>query len=146
MKEVDDWLRGHLDAQQWLWECHPALSFRAMNEGEVLAPKMSESSSEVGCSEPGPHLHVRRREDVDGGATKSLDPRIVPADDLVVFCLDQYLLLERAAVGEAPGCDRLLVNLGSGYRGRGMTPGRLDALLGSLSRRAGLQEAVTPHR
>jgi len=119
--------------------------------GEAVTLRMSdvhlaESSSEVGCSEPGPHLHVRRREDVDGGATKSLDPRIVPADDLVVFCLDQYLLLERAAVGEAPGCDRLLVNLGSGYRGRGMTPGRLDALLGSLSRRAGLQEAVTPHR
>jgi integrase/recombinase XerD len=106
---------------------------------------LAESSQEVGCAEPGPHLHVRRREDVDGGAAKSLDPRVVPADDLVVFCLDQYLL-ERAGVKEAAGCDRLLVNLGSDYRGRGMRPDRLGALFGSLSRRAGLDEVVTPHR
>jgi integrase/recombinase XerD len=107
---------------------------------------MADSSREVGCSEPGPHLHVRRREDLDGGAAKSLDPRIVPADDLVVFCLDQYLLLERAVVSEAAGCERLLVNLASAYRGRGMIPDRLRALLRSLSRRAGLDEVITPHR
>ena len=121
-----------------------------LRRGEAVTLRMSdvhlaESSLEVGCSEPGPHLHVRRREDVDGGASKSLDPRIVPADGLVVFCLDQYLL-ERAAVSEAAGCDRLLVILASAYRGRGMTPDRLDALLSSLSRRAGLGETVTPHR
>ena len=103
--------------------------------GEAVTLRMSdvhlaESSLEVGCSEPGPHLHVRRREDLDGGATKSLDPRIVPADELVVFCLDRYLL----------------VNLASAYRGHGMTPDRLGALLDSLSRRAGLGQRVTPHR
>ena len=118
--------------------------------GEAVTLRMSdvhlaESSLEVGCSEPGPHLHVRAREDLGGGATKSLDPRIVPADDLVVFCLDQYLL-ERACVPEAAGCDRLLVNLASAYRGDGMTPDRLGALLDSLSRRAGLEQRVTPHR
>ena len=118
--------------------------------GEAVSLRMSdvhlaESSLEVGCSEPGPHLHVRRREDLDGGATKSLDPRIVPADDLVVFCVDRYLL-ERACVPEAAGCDRLLVNLASAYRGHGMTPDRLGALLDSLSRRAGLEQRVTPHR
>jgi hypothetical protein len=53
--------------------------------------------------------------------------------------LDHYLL-ERAAVPEAGGCDRLLVNLESGWRGRGMTPDRLNALVRSLSRRAGLGE------
>ena len=63
-----------------------------------------------------------------------------------MFCLDQYLLLERAAVSEAAGCDRLLVNLASTYRGGGMSPDRVGALLGSLSRRAGLEEVVTPHR
>lgn len=121
-----------------------------LRRGEAVTLRMSDvhladSSLEVGCSEPGPHLHVRRREDLDGGAAKSLDPRIVPADDLVVFCLDQYLL-ERAAVSEAAGCDRVLVNLDSAYRGRGMTPDRLGALLSSLSRRAGLDVAVTPHQ
>jgi site-specific recombinase XerD len=107
---------------------------------------LAEASLEVGCSEPGPHLHVRRREDLDGGATKSMDPRIVPADELVVFCLDRYLLVERAGVSEAAGCDRLLVNLASAYRGHGMTPDRLGALLDSLSRRVGLGQRVTPHR
>jgi site-specific recombinase XerD len=119
--------------------------------GEAVTLRMSdvhlaESSLEVGCSEAGPHLHVRRREDLDGGATKSLDPRIVPADELVVFCLDRYLLMERGAVCEAVGCDRLLVNLASAYRGGGMTSDRLGALLDSLSRRAGLGQRVTPHR
>jgi integrase/recombinase XerD len=121
-----------------------------LRRGEAVTLRMSDvhladSSLEVGCSEPGPHLHVRRREDLDGGAAKSLDPRIVPADELLVFCLDQYLL-ERAAVAEAAGCDRLLVNLDSVHRGRGMTPDRLGALLSSLSRRAGLDTAVTPHQ
>ena len=114
-----------------------------LRRGEAVTLRMAdvhlaESSREVGCAEPGPHLHVRRREDLDGGAAKSLDPRIVPADELLVFCLDQYLL-ERAGVSEAAGCDRLLVNLASEYRGRGMTPGPVGALLGSLSRRAGLE-------
>jgi integrase/recombinase XerD len=121
-----------------------------LRRGEAITLRISdvhlaESSHEVGCGEPGPHLHVRRREDLDGGAAKSIDPRIVPADDLLVFCLDRYLL-ERAGVREAAGCDRLLVNLGSDYRGRGMTAGRVGALLCSLSRRAGLGEVVTPHR
>jgi integrase/recombinase XerD len=122
-----------------------------LRRGEAVTLRMSdvhlaESSLEVGCSEPGPHLHVRRREDPDGGAAKSLDPRIVPADELVVFCLDRYLLVERAAVSEAAGCDRLLVNLASAYRGRGMTPDRVGALFRSLSRRAGLEQMVTPHQ
>lgn len=121
-----------------------------LRRGEAVTLRLSdvhlaESSREVGCAESGPHLHVRRREDLDGDAVKSIDPRIVPADDLVVFCLDRYLL-ERAAVPEAAGCDRLLVNLESAYRGRGMTSGRVGALLCSLSRRARLDEAVTPHR
>lgn len=121
-----------------------------LRRGEAVTLRISdvhlaESSRAVGCAEPGPHLHVRRREDLDGGAAKSIDPRMVPADELLVFCLDRYLL-ERAGVREASGCDRLLVNLGSDHRGRGMTPGRVGALLCSLSRRAGLGEVVTPHR
>jgi integrase/recombinase XerD len=121
-----------------------------LRRGEAVTLRLSdvhlaESSQEVGCAEPGPHVHVRRREDLDGGATKSLDPRIVPADELVVFCVDHYLL-ERASVPEAAQSDRLLVNLDGAYRGRGMTPDRLGALLRSLSRRAGLDEVISAHR
>jgi integrase/recombinase XerD len=61
-----------------------------LRRGEAVTLRVSdvhlaESSVEVGCAEPGPHLHVRRREDLDGSAAKSLDPRIVPADELLVF-------------------------------------------------------------
>ncbi len=128
-----------------------ALLARAgLRRGEAVTLRLSdvhlaESSREVGCAEPGPHVHVRRREDLDGGAAKSLDSRIVPADELVVFCLDHYLL-ERASIAEAAGSDHLLVNLDSAYRGRGMTPDRVGGLLRSLSRRAGLDEVITPHR
>ena len=128
-----------------------ALLARAgLRRGEAVTLRLSdvhlaESSREVGCAEPGPHVHVRRREDLDGGAAKSLDSRIVPADELVVFCLDHYLL-ERASVAEAAGSDHLLVNLDSAHRGRGMTPDRVGGLLRSLSRRAGLDEVITPHR
>jgi integrase len=115
-----------------------------LRAGEAVTLRMADvhlarSSLEVGCSEPGRHLHVRRREDLDGGAAKSIDPRIVPADELVVFCLDRYLMLERAAVSEAVGCDRLLVNLDSAYRGRGMTPWQVGcpAVISESPRRAG---------
>ena len=120
--------------------------------GEAVTLRLSdlhlaESSREVGCVEPGPHLHVRRREEREDqrGASKSLDPRIVPVDELLLFCLDRYLL-ERGAMREAASCDRLLVNLDSSFRGRGMSPGRVGKLLGSLSRRAGLEEVVRPHQ
>jgi predicted RNase H-like nuclease len=39
MKQVDDWLRQHPAAQDWLYECHPELSFRAMADGRVLDDK-----------------------------------------------------------------------------------------------------------
>jgi predicted RNase H-like nuclease len=39
MKEVDDWLHEHPAAQDWLYECHPELSFRAMADGRVLDDK-----------------------------------------------------------------------------------------------------------
>jgi site-specific recombinase XerD len=121
-----------------------------LRRGEAVTLRLSdvhlaESSREVGCVEAGPHLHVRRREDLDGLAVKSLDPRIVPADELVVFCLDHYLI-ERGSVPEAVQSDQLLLNLDGAYRGRGMSPDRVGALLRSLSRRAGLEEVITPHR
>jgi integrase/recombinase XerD len=121
-----------------------------LRRGEAVTLRLSDvhladSSRGLGCAEPGPHLHVHRREDLGGGAAKSVDPRVVPADELVVFCLDRYLL-ERGSVSEATRSDHLLVNLDSAYRGRGMTPDRLGALLRSLSRRAGLEEVVTAHR
>jgi predicted RNase H-like nuclease len=39
IKEVDNWLRDDPGAQEWLFECHPELSFRAIADGRVLAGK-----------------------------------------------------------------------------------------------------------
>jgi len=41
MREADDYLQAHPQAQKWLWECHPELSFRAMAKGRVLPDKKS---------------------------------------------------------------------------------------------------------
>jgi predicted RNase H-like nuclease len=35
--EVDTWVRAHPNSEQWLWECHPELSFRTLNDGAPLA-------------------------------------------------------------------------------------------------------------
>ncbi|HEY8582715.1 MAG TPA: DUF429 domain-containing protein [Capillimicrobium sp.] len=35
--EVDTWARAHPDSEHWLWECHPELSFLALNDGSPLA-------------------------------------------------------------------------------------------------------------
>lgn len=40
VREVDTWLRAHPDAQAWLYECHPELSFYAL-AGGLLADKRS---------------------------------------------------------------------------------------------------------
>ena len=41
IRAADEYLRAHPDAQRWLWECHPELSFRALAAGEVLRDKKS---------------------------------------------------------------------------------------------------------
>jgi len=35
--EVDAFVRGRPDAEDWLWECHPELSFLALNDGAPVA-------------------------------------------------------------------------------------------------------------
>jgi predicted RNase H-like nuclease len=34
--QVDEWVRAHADSEAWLWECHPELSFLALNNGNSL--------------------------------------------------------------------------------------------------------------
>ena len=41
--EVDAWARSHPACEAWLFECHPELSFAAMNGGEPLPGKRSPS-------------------------------------------------------------------------------------------------------
>jgi predicted RNase H-like nuclease len=39
VREVDDFVRADRASERWLWECHPELSFRAMNDGAVPPDK-----------------------------------------------------------------------------------------------------------
>src|SRR5581483_7059520 len=39
VRDADTYLRRHPDAEDWLIECHPEVSFLRMNGGEPLAPK-----------------------------------------------------------------------------------------------------------
>lgn len=39
IRDVDDWVRAHPESEQWLWECHPELSFLALSEGSPLEDK-----------------------------------------------------------------------------------------------------------
>ena len=101
-------------------------------------------SSGLGCDFPGSHLHVVRRDNVNGAWAKSRHSRAVPVDGLVVQAHDQYVL-ERAAISGAALGDFVLVNLFRPPVGTPMRPGAVNELFTGLCRRAGLGEAVVPH-
>ncbi|HUB55515.1 MAG TPA: tyrosine-type recombinase/integrase [Mycobacterium sp.] len=97
------------------------------------------------CSITGAHLHVVRRANPNGAWAKSRNPRAVPLDFLVVRATDLYLL-ERDELPEAADCDFLLVNLFRQPLGAPMKPGAINELFKSLSVRAGLKRAISPHQ
>ncbi|GGJ60625.1 hypothetical protein GCM10010121_084080 [Streptomyces brasiliensis] len=101
-------------------------------------------SSSLGCRVPGAHLHVVRRENVNGAWAKSRRQRAVPVDFLLVQAYDQYVL-ERSEVPAAEASDFVLVNLFRGPLGGPMPPDALSDLVKTLARRAGLPGKVTAH-
>lgn len=102
-------------------------------------------STALGCDFPGSHLHVVRRDNVNGAWAKSRHSRRVPVDQLVVQAYDQYVL-ERAAIAEAAASDFVFVNLFRPPVGAPMKPGAVNDLFAALCRRAGLEEGVVPTR
>lgn len=101
-------------------------------------------STTLGCSFPGSHLHVVRRENVNGAWAKSRHSRPVPVDRLLVRAHDQYVL-ERAGVPGAAVSDFVFVNLFRPPIGAPMKPDAVNDLFAALSRRAGLAGTVRPH-
>jgi integrase/recombinase XerD len=99
----------------------------------------------LGCDVEGAHLHVIRRDNVNGAWAKSRHARAVPVDFLVVQAIDQYQV-ERQQCPAARDCDFLLVNLFRAPVGSPVTPDAINELFTALSARAGLARAVTPHR
>jgi site-specific recombinase XerD len=99
----------------------------------------------LGCDIEGAHLHVVRRDNVNGAWAKSRYTRAVPTDFLVVQAIDQYLL-ERQRCQAAARSDFLLVNLFRPPLGSPITPDAINDLFEDLSTRAGISEAVSPHQ
>lgn len=101
-------------------------------------------STGLGCDFPGSHLHVMRRDNVNGAWAKSRHSRAVPVDRLVVAGHDQYVV-ERAGVLAAESSDFVFVNMFRPPLGAPMKPDAVNDLFVALSRRAGLQVGVRPH-
>jgi integrase/recombinase XerD len=102
-------------------------------------------SRALGCGIGRAHLHVVRRDNVNGAWAKSRRERAVPLDFLVVQAFDAYEL-ERLQVARALTSDHVLVNLFREPVGAPMPPDAVNALMAACSRRAGLARVVTPHQ
>jgi len=125
------------------------LARAGLRRGEVVGLRREDihfrvDSSALGCSFPGSHLHVVRRQNTNGAWAKSRHSRAVPADSLVVQAHDQYVA-ERGRKIAAGVSDFVFVNLFRAPLGAPMSPGAVNELLTAASRRAGLERAVHPH-
>jgi len=121
-----------------------------LRRGEVAGLRRSDvhlllDSGPLGCEVQRAHLHVVRRDNVNGAWAKSRRERAVPLDFLVVQAFDAYVF-ERLGVARAQESDFVLVNLFREPVGAPMSPNTVNDLVRALCRRAGLGETVTPHQ
>lgn len=121
-----------------------------LRRGELCGLRRSDAhmladSRLLGCSVPRAHLHVIRRENMNGAWAKSRRARVVPLDSLVVQAVDAYVF-ERLGVTGAGASDFLLVNLFRAPIGAPMPPDAVNALVTAAGRRASLRRHVTPHQ
>jgi site-specific recombinase XerD len=126
------------------------LARAGLRRGELCGLRRSDvhllvDSRVLGCQVARAHLHVVRRENVNGAWAKSRRQRAVPLDFLVVQAFDGYEL-ERAEVPAARDSDFVMVNLFRGRIGAPMRPDGIGELLAALSGRAGLDSPVAPHQ
>ena len=114
--------------------------FGGLRHGEALGLRLSdlhfaESSAELGCRFPGPHLHVVPRANPNGARVKNERRRTVPVDTRLVGAFDHYLRRERDLCPAAAACDFVFVNLWHEPLGAPMKVSRVHKLFRSLSRR-----------
>ena len=126
------------------------LSRAGLRRGEAAGLRRSDlhlmpDNRVLGCDVDGAHVHVIRRENVNGAWAKSRHVRAVPLDFLVVQAVDLYQL-ERQERQAARESDFLLVNLFRPPLGRPVTPEAIGELFKDLSARAALAQPVRPHQ
>jgi integrase/recombinase XerD len=98
----------------------------------------------LGCDVQGAHLHVVRRDNINGAWAKSRRTHAAPVDFLVVQAVDQYIL-ERQQCPAAADNDFLLINLFRPPLGRPVMPDAINELFEALCARAQLGRVVSPH-
>lgn len=100
------------------------------------------NSKSLGCREPGPHLHVRRRLNSNGALAKSRYPRVVPVSKALAGLYHDYQW-ERDERGAMHQSDHVLVNLFREPLGAGMRYSSTKEIFDRLGVRAGF--TVRPH-
>jgi len=125
------------------------LWFCGLRIGEALGLRREdlhfmEHASALGCSVPGPHLHVARRDNPNHATAKSRRDRVMPVGAIVLAYYDRYLE-ERLGCAAADACDFVFVNLFHAPLGQPMTTSAVRQWMRALSSRAGLRRAVHPH-
>ena len=100
------------------------------------------SSSSLNCPLVGPHIHVRRRVNVNRALAKSHHARNVPVVEDVVGLYADYGF-ERSPVRRASECPFVFVNLFGSHLGEPMTYGNVRRIFEGLSERLGFR--VRPH-
>lgn len=118
-----------------------------MRIGETLGLRREDmhllsSSTRLGCSVQGPHLHVRRRVNPNGALAKSRFPRSIPVTTGLVEMYASYLH-ERSGFPDADRCDFVFVNLFKPPVGEPMKYNNAKKLFDRLSGTAGF--TARPH-
>jgi site-specific recombinase XerD len=126
------------------------LARAGLRRGEVCGLRRADvhllaDSRALGCAVARAHLHVLRRDNGNGAWAKSRRQRAVPLDFLTVQAFDTYWF-ERMRVPRAAGSDFVLVNLFREPLGAPMRPDAVGELIAAASKRAGLEQAVSPHQ
>lgn len=126
------------------------LSRAGLRRGEAAGLRRSDlhllpDNRVLGCPLEGAHLHVIRRENVNGAWAKSRHERAVPLDFLTVWAIDLYQL-ERQECPAARDSDFLLVNLFRPPAGHPLTPESIGEMFKALTARTGLARPVRPHQ
>ncbi len=100
------------------------------------------SSKMLGCHVPGPHIHVRRRQNSNGALAKSRHPRTIPVGEDIGGLYAAYQW-ERDRVPEAAESDMVFVNLFAAPFGQPMKYPSTFELFQRLAKKAGFP--ARPH-
>lgn len=117
------------------------MSVTGIRIGEALGLRREDmhllpNSRLLGCSVPGPHIHIRRRQNSNGALAKSRYPRWIPVGEDIGDVYADYQW-ERDEVPEAADSDMVFVNLFASPLGEPMKYSNTYELFKRLAKMAG---------